>query len=72
MLQTSLLLIKCLNKTETPIFYLKCVHCLQRQSQFLSVMFSLFTKAIEMFFYFYLIMLRIIQICAIFEGTSFA
>ena len=31
MLQTSLLLMKNLNKTETPIFYLKCVLCFQKQ-----------------------------------------
>ena len=32
MLQTSLLLMKSLSKTETPIFYLQCVLCFQRQS----------------------------------------
>ena len=34
MLQTTLLLMKSLNKTETPIFYLDCVICFQRQSVF--------------------------------------
>ena len=31
MLHISLLLMKSLNKTETPIFYLQCVLCFQRQ-----------------------------------------
>ena len=32
MMQISLLLMKSLNKTETPIFYLQCVLCFQGQS----------------------------------------
>ena len=42
MLQTSLLLIKGINKTETPIFYLQCVLCFQRQPFIISFHFTAF------------------------------
>ena len=43
MLQTSLLLMKSLNKTETPFFYLLCILCFQRQSS--TFLFTLFIYA---------------------------